>query len=304
MSIKRTLTILLLLLCPGSLIEAAEERENGQLSLSDGERTVVTYNAGYLPSPDPKAPWFGRNGFIHPVYTPAGRVVTDPFPEDHLHQHGLMFAWTSAAYEGNKVDFWNSKKQQGRVEHVKTLQADADAIKVQLAHIVTRKQPVRVLNETWSLKRVPHASMNVFDLVSVQTCATEKPLDILKYHYGAMCVRGPSAWIKNGAMLTSEGKARDEGNHSRPNWVALFGKVDNQWCGIAAISHPDNFRHPQPVRLHPDKPYFCFSPMVLGDFQIKPNEPYVSRFRFVAFDGKPDPEQLEAVWKDYVKDER
>ena len=81
----------------------------------------------------------------------------------------------------------------------------------------------------------------------------------------------------------------------------MYGKIDGDWCGIAAIAHPDNFRYPQPVRLHPEKPYFCFAPMVLGDFQIKPNEPYVSRFRFVAFDGKPDPEQLNAIMKEYAK---
>ena len=139
MNTNRTLIVLFLLL-PGLVVQAAEEQK--QLSISDGERQVLTYNAAYLPSPDPSAPWFGRSGFIHPVYTPKGRVVTDPFPEDHLHQHALMFAWTSAAYDGKKVDFWNSKKKLGRVEHVKTHEASDDSIKVQLAHVVTRKKPV------------------------------------------------------------------------------------------------------------------------------------------------------------------
>jgi len=298
-SIRYTLTFVLLL-CAGTLTYAAEDTE--QLTLSDGDRPLLTYNAGYIPSPDPETPWFGRSGFIHPVYTPKGRVVTEPFPEDHPHQHGLMFPWVKSSYNGKKVDFWNSKKKLGKIEHAKTIEADADRIKVQLRHIATGKgEPVTVLDETWTITRVPHESMNVFDLVSEQRCATDKPLIIQKYHYGGMAVRGPSAWLEDCTMLTSNGKGREKGNHTRPNWVVQFGEVDNEVCGIAAMCHPRNFRAPQPVRLHPKKPYFCFAPMVLGEFQIEPDKPYISRFRFVAFDGEPDAEQLEALWKEYAK---
>ena len=104
-------------------------------------------------------------------------------------------------------------------------------------------------------------------------------------------------------MLTSEGKARANGNHSRPDWVALYGEIDGQICGIVAMNHPSNFRAPQPVRLHPKKPYFCFAPMVLGDFAIEPDEPYISRFRFVAFDGKPNQAELNQIWKQFAANE-
>ncbi len=298
-NIIRTL-IILALLCPGLQVQA--EEDNALLTLADGDRPLLVYNAAYVPSPDPQTPWFGRSGYIHPVYTPKGKVVTEPFPEDHPHQHGLMFPWVKSSYDGKNIDFWNSAKKLGKVEHAKTIEADANSFKVLLHHIATGKgEPVTVLHETWTVTRVPHESMNVFDLVSEQTCATDKPLTIEKYHYGGMAVRGPSAWLAECTMLTSEGKSREEGNHSRPNWVVQFGKVDNEICGIAAMCHPDNFRAPQPVRLHPEKPYFCFAPMVLGEFQITPDKPYSSKYRFVVFDGKPDAEQLEKIWKDYTR---
>ncbi|MGB2403200.1 MAG: PmoA family protein [Akkermansiaceae bacterium] len=272
-----------------------------QLSLTDGDAVLMTYNAAYVPSPDPAAPWFGRSGFIHPVYTPKGKIVTDGFPSDHMHHHGLMFAWTSAVFEGRDVDFWNSKKRQGRVEHVETLHADADKICVRLQHVIEREdKPLAVLQETWELNRVPHESIHVFDLVSIQTCATDRGLEIQKYHYGAMCIRGPLNWDSGDIILTSEGKKQPDGNHTRPNWVAMSGEVDGELCGIAAMSHPDNFRAPQPVRIHPQKPYFCFAPMVLGEFRLEPDKPYVSRFRFVAFDGEPDPEQLDLLWEAFA----
>lgn len=283
--------------------------KQGQLTLSVGDRPIAIYNADEVPSPIADAPWYGRSGFIHPVYTPAGRVVTAAFPDDHPHQHGLMFAWTSATYEGQQVDFWNSHKKQGRIEHVETLKADADTIEVKLHHtIITGKhEGLTVLHETWTLTRVAHETLNVFDLVSVQNNVTDKPLRLRKYKYGGLCVRGPASWSNGDAMLTSEGKNQQQGNHTRPNWVTLFGKArapdggNRALAGIAAMSHPDNLHGPQPTRMHEEMSYFCFAPMILDAFEIKPDKPFVSKYRFVAYDGKPNPKQLEVLWQDYIK---
>lgn len=289
------------LILPIVVVSSLSAADPASLSLSSDGRTIMTYNARYIDSPDPAQPWFGRSGFIHPVYTPSGRIVTAGFPADHLHQHGLMFAWTSAEVDGRVIDFWNSKKKSGLIEHVETVRADADAMLVKLRHIdATATIRTIVLNETWEIQRVPDPTMNVFDLVSAQTCATNRPLKIKEFHYGAMCIRGPTAWLKAASMVTNEGKQRVEGNHSRPNFVVLHGNIDGEPCGIAAMSHPANFRAPQPVRLHPDKPYFCFAPMILGDFQIEPDKPYLSRFRFVAFDGEPNDAALAKLWKQFA----
>lgn len=303
---------ILLLLCSCFSFHADDDLK--QVSLFDNDRPIVAYNAAYVPSPVQDAPWYGRSGFMHPVYSPAGRIVSDAFPEDHPHQHGLMFAWTSAEYEGQKVDFWNAKKLQGKVEHVKTHKADKDSITVKLRHVITagKHKDLVVLHETWTITRIEHDTLNIFDLVSVQTSATDKPLKIRQHKYGGMCIRGPASWSNGNAMLTSEGKSQKQGNHTRPNWVALFGMAskiagdedaenDKALAGIAAMAHPDNQFGPQPVRLHPEMSYFCFAPMVAGDFEITPGKAYVSKFRFVTYDGKPDVEQLDAIWNGYSK---
>ena len=204
------------------------------------------------PRPQREAPWYGRSGFIHPAYTPRGRIVTDDFPKDHLHQHGIMFAWTSARIDDRAVDFWNSHKQQGRVEHVETVSATADSIVVDLQHVDdTTGEPRVALNERWKIIRVPHPSMNVFDLASTQTCVTAQPIVIEEYHYGAMCVRGSAAWSQDVSMLTSGGQRRVTGNHARAKWVAMSGYVGGETCGIAAMCHPHNFRGPATCQAPP-----------------------------------------------------
>ena len=68
--------------------------------------------------------------------------------------------------------------------------------------------------------------------------------------------------------------------------------------GVTIFCHPENFRAPQPVRLHPSMPYFCFAPMVLGDFTIEKSEPYVSRYRFLIHDGPVVPDASDRHWHD------
>ena len=102
-------------------------------------------------------------------------------------------------------------------------------------------------------------------------------------------------------FLTSEGKHQHEGNHSRPRWVDMFGPIDGETAGIAVLCHPQNFRAAQPVRLHPHKPYFCYAPMVLGDFQITPGKSYVSRYRYLIHNGEPNVKAIDAQWQRFAQ---
>ena len=53
------------------------------------------------------------------------------------------------------------------------------------------------------------------------------------------------------------------------------------------------------MRIHPNEPFFCYAPAQLGEWEIRPGEPYRSRYRFVVFDGSPKKEALDLLWLDY-----
>lgn len=287
----RLLTSLLFLFTCSCVSQVSSDK----ISLKNGDQDILVYNTKYLESPKKDAPWFGRSGFIHPVLSPKGQVLTTPFPSDHLHQHGIMFAWTSARIDGRKVDFWNSKRLEGKVEHVKTISVSNSKIVVELRHIDLKGGNKPVLSEIWEITKVEHPTLNIFDLKSTQNCLLKDGLNIAKYHYGALCLRS----INGFNAVTSDGNDRIKGNHSRPDWVAFTGQVNGETCGIAGIQHKRNFRYPQPVRIHPQMPYFCFAPMVLGDFKLEYGKPYVSEFRFVAFDGEVQASILNKISKDF-----
>ena len=42
--------------------------------------------------------------------------------------------------------------------------------------------------------------------------------------------------------------------------TAMYVAVDGALAGLAALVHPENFRAPQPVRVHPNEPFVCIAP--------------------------------------------
>lgn len=259
------------------------------------------------------APHYSRTGYIHPLYSPSGKVITGDYAPDHPHQHGLFFAWTKSSFRGKPTEFWNQKKKLGDIRFNQFLgkTENKKSLSLQFEQIFTANKDSNepILKETWKIV-IPHKQRDYFqfDLTSIQSCATEDPLIIQKYHYGGMAIRGNDQWLKLdedgnplGAIITSEGKNRENGNHSRPRWVAMHGPVDGQECGVVVMNHPDNFRFPQWVRLHPTMPYFVYSPMVEEPFTIKPGKPYISKFRYLLYDGTPDHGVIEGSWKEWIK---
>jgi hypothetical protein len=165
-----------------------------------------------------------------------------------------------------------------------------------------------LIDDYWTVRAYNVRGGFVFDVDSTQQ-AVSHPVEVNKHVYGGMTFRGSLAWRENGAwqdaannnFLTSEGKTRTGGNQTRPRWVDIHGSTGGSVSGVAVMDHPGNFRYPQPVRIHPDKPYFCFAPMTLGPFVIGRDRPLISRYRYFVHDGPVQPAIAERLWQDYAE---
>jgi hypothetical protein len=287
------------------------KRDGKQIVFTAGEREVLRYQAepGELPRPNIKEA-FRRGGYLHPIHTPSGRVVTDDYPSNHVHHHGIWMPWTKTEFEGRTPDFWNMGDNKGRVEFVEVdriWNEDGRAgFTARHRFVDLLAQPSKVaLQETWEISvsafggDVPR---HVIDFRSVQRCATDAPLKLPKYHYGGFGFRGNWAWNGPAAfrVLTSEGETdRNKANEARGKWCWVGGTLDGQIAGATILCHPSNYRFPQPMRLHPSEPFFCYAPQQLGDMEITPGTPYVSRYRIVVTDGETSREQADAWWKEW-----
>jgi hypothetical protein len=292
------------------------------LVVSRGEEPIVVYNIQSPPVPEGIDPVYRRSGFLHPVRSPRGSTVTETFPADHAHQHGIFSAWVRTTYHGRTVDFWNLAGGTGRVLHERVASTfasdEAAGFAVDLLHRVESTPPVDVLRERWKITVYPTAGTHhCFDLETTQTAIADQPLVVEQYHYGGVALRGPTRWLTDNdadiptatepqrepsSFLNNLRSDRLAGNHQHATWVALTGTLHGQPVTIGVLCHRDNFRAPQAARIHPTKPYFCFAPCVDGQFVIDRDHPYRARYRYLVTDAAPDAQWLDAQWQTWCGD--
>ncbi|MDG2168422.1 MAG: PmoA family protein [Opitutales bacterium] len=70
--------------------EVSFEKTDGQLTYFATENPVLSYQTNTVQPPEGMDKIYARSGFIHPLYSPSGKVLTDPFPIGHVHQHAVF----------------------------------------------------------------------------------------------------------------------------------------------------------------------------------------------------------------------
>jgi hypothetical protein len=257
-------------------------------------------------------PLYRRAGYLHPLKTLKGHVVTDELPPDHLHQNGVFSAWTRTVFDGRKIDFWNLRDGTGRVDvlaldHAWEGPVNAGFVVRHQFTDLTTGESIPVLNETWMVRTyAPDERDNgtwYLDLSLDQITAGKGPLELPEYRYGGFAVRGNRDWFgeENARFLTADGVSdRVLANATRSRWCAISGNVGEGIAGLAILDHPSNYRSPQPLRVHPAMPYFCYAPPRLGPFTIGNDQSYRASYRIVVFDGEPDPETINRIWTDFA----
>jgi Methane oxygenase PmoA len=245
-------------------------------------------------------------------------VVTDTFPDDHKHQHGIFTAWVMTKWRDREIDFWNLAKRTGRVLHQRVVSTFSEqgriGFEVDLIHRAEQEPVVDVLRERWKISAwETDGSFHMFDLQTTQTALTDSPLVVEKYHYGGVAYRGPVRWLSgNGEavgqqpeksstrepfeFLNDQNADRLQGNSQHARWVAATGQIDGRPVSIVVLCHRDNFRAPQAARLHPTKPYFVYSPCIDGEFTIDRQHDYQASYRYLITDAKPNKEWIDEQW--------
>ena len=284
-------------------------------------KNVLQYNHAVVPAPQnmrnvppQRRSLYDRSGFIHPLWSPKGSVLTDIHPPDHYHHMGIWMPWTHTRYEGKMVDFWNVGDGTGTVrfaEYLSTtdgpIYGGFQAVQEHVARQTSEGEQV-ILKEVWDVRVYnvggPDEGYWLVDFKSTQRCIAPEPLIQEEYRYGGFGFRGAREWKgEDSAYLTSEGKTRADGHATRARWCDNAGKIDNEWEGVTFYSHPENFGHPEPMRLWPEPDnyiFFNFCPSQLGEWEMDPGVDHVFRYRWYVHEGKIVVEGAERIWNDYA----
>ena len=327
MHIKRlsiALTVVLGLVLPSQSVicqssQLSYQKKDGRLQILDGNQEILGYQYEFMNPPEGVSPAYGRSGFMHPVNTPSGKLLTWIQPKDHYHHYGIWNPWTHVEVKGDTVDFWNLNQKTGLVafdsfKNIEKTKAGGVKYTAVHNHVKTKggiKETVLTEDQIVSIKKLTSNSYAI-DLESVYKCATDAPFNILEYRYAGLGWRATSEWKKeNCTVLTSAGIPREGSDGSLAKWILSQGSFETGSGGILMLSHPDNFNHTpnqgEPIRIWPENSnggylFVNFSPTKNKDWKLMPGKNYHLKYRLVVFDDKMDAATAEAHYTSFLKE--
>jgi hypothetical protein len=275
---------------------------------------VLTYQHALKDVPEGVNPIYRRSGYIHPLYSPDGHVLTRIQPPDHYHHYGIWNPWTKTHIEGQEVDFWNLAKGMGTVRFagVKSIRTSTGnaGFTVKQEHVQLKgsnKAPRVAIEEILDIHVTvgkTNAKTSWFiRFTSTLKNALDVPIELDQYRYGGgLGFRATEKWKpEKTTVLTSEGKSRKDADGTRARWCDVNGEFDDKTnVGILFLDHPDNYDHPQPVRVWPKGDmFFEFCPIRLTSWTLEPGKEYKQEYRMLVYEGKMKPESAERLWEFY-----
>ncbi|GHN02243.1 hypothetical protein WSM22_37320 [Cytophagales bacterium WSM2-2] len=296
-----------------SLVEGTKDK--GALTIRTGNQNLLRYAFQTVYPPAGIDTAFKRSAFIHPLWTPHGQELTRIQAPDHYHHYGIWNPWTHVLFEGDTVDFWNLKDRKGTVRFAKFIsEANGQVYSeftVQHDHVAFKKdgKEKTALNELQTVRVYRSengADHYIVDVTIAMKCASQSPFQILTYRYGGLGWRATEKWKKdNSEVLTSESKTRKDADGSTARWFFVQGSLDNDYGGLAWLSSPENYNHPEPLRIWPEdsnkgEMFSMFAPTKNKDWVLQPGQSYILKYRFVVFNGHFTKEKAEDAWQRYA----
>ena len=289
----------------------------GNLIVKSNGKNVLQYNFNDAPLPGGVPEIYNRAGYIHPLWSPKGEVLTRIQPPDHYHHLGIWNPWTHTEYKGKVIDFWNLAKGEGTVKPSSIISTTSNDLyggfRVLHDHIdlngMTPEGFEVALKEEWNV-RIWNIADDAWliDFVSTMNCATDSAFTIKEYRYQGFGIRATEKWNdKTANLLTSEGKNKEDGNSTRARWCDVNGVSEFGTSGILFITHPANYNYPEPIRIWPvgsnegkENVFFNFNPAMDRDWVLEPGNDYQLRYRMFVYDGKIDESKAEKLWQDFA----
>jgi hypothetical protein len=269
-----------------------------------------------------------RKPHLHPVATPAGRVLTQVEPADHPWQRGVWFVVKFVDgdnfWEEGDPDGWGVQRHDGR-----PAVRPAGAPGVTVEGDLTWTRPDRTTVAVREHRRLTHVPLGD-DAFAVDWDVTleapagavldRSPHDGTWGGYSGLAFRGRSDWHHT-RLLLDDGVARDRVAPQRSRWCDLSGPTTGAEPGragdagpdapggVCVLDHPGNPSHPVPFYAtcrsgdgYGDGWANTLYPAFLwdGPLTLAPGEALRFRYRVVVHDGVWTADRCDANWQAYT----
>jgi hypothetical protein len=295
------------------------EKRQGQLRLLGHDRPILDYQFQTMYPPEGVNALFRRSGFIHPLWSPDGQVLSRIQPPDHYHHYGIWGPWTKTHIMGREVDFWNLLKGQGTVQFSGFL-AEVEGpvfsgFRVLQEHIDfgARGADQVAINEVLDVRawNIGQGDAWLIDYTTTLNTPLDSGILLDAYRYGGgIGFRATELWHKeNSTVLTSENKDRLSADGTKAKWCMVEGESASEEgrSGILFMGHTSNRDFPEPMRVWPvdanrgrGDVYFQFCPIRHKDWMLHKGKDYSLKYRLLVFDGSISTEEAQAYWNGFA----
>ena len=224
-----------------------EDAKAGTVLVLDGQAPVLMYRFGDQLASGVDAK-FTRSGYIHPLFAPDGRALTDDFPSDHLHHHGVFWTWPVVRTRGLDTQTWHPAIPSLRQHFVRWLRKDVngDAAVLAVENAWRLDEKETVAKETVTVRVRPADGPGRAVDVEVVLEAVGGPLELAgtpeeNKGYGGLCLRG-APLFKSAALTTDKGLLKEDATNTVFRWADL-STAD---LGVAVFVHPGHPDFPIP----------------------------------------------------------
>lgn len=281
------------------------KKTDGGILIVDGPDKVLQYQV----ENKSKNGEYSRCNYIHPLYGIDGKVLTEDFPDDHLHHRGVFWTWHQVWIGDKRIgDPWEIKEFEQEVIEVEFIKNSDNSAQIKTevdwksSQWKKSGEKVPYLKET-AVITIHEKSGNYRKIdVEISLLALVENLKIGgsedKKGYSGFSVR--MALPKDILFTGPDGEVVPEVTAVQSEgFINMSGSIgkDNSKAGIVMIDHPDNPTYPQPWILR--KKNSMQNAVYPGNktVMVSTTEPLVLQYSLLVYSGKLNAKRISKVIK-------
>ncbi len=317
----RNQSYLAIVLILGVLSAQADAAESFKWHEGEGTRTlkfgdVEWFTYQYLPKTFEKVPEDDtrrtRGCYIHTLRGLHGEILTQDAPNDHVHHHGIFWAWPHVKIDGVEHRLWERPDIFQKFEKWLKLDADEDTatLSVQNGWYLGEK---KVMTERLEITAYPQRGARRYFDLSLTITPVDKPVTLRGAggkSYGGVTLR-MNVWPrKDGAVTSPEGVRRHVGNgllskedlsNKSLKWAALTTSIPDgpERSGVAIMVPPSHPNYP-PTWLTRCYGALCVGWPGVEEQTLPPGKPVTLAYRFRIYHGEPNVKEMAETYQHYL----
>ena len=277
-----------------------EDVEKGILTVKDGKIEVLTYRFGnqLKQGIDPKQT---RSCYIHPLYSLDGKVLTEDFPQDHFHHHGVFWTWPIVKTRGQDTQTWHpANLRQYFVRWLKR-EVEKDIVTLSVENAWKLDGQEIVAKEIVTLHIHPVIDEGRAIDLNLRIEAVGRPLTLQgtpdqNKGYGGFSLRG-APMFKGQPVSTDRGEFKGEPNNVTLRWADL----STEEMGVAIFVSPDHPDFPTSWILRNSYAGFLnVSWPGLEPVVLQPNQPISLSYRMYVHRGDETAGRVAQAFKRFI----